>query len=194
MTSLSKLTFALQSQSALIPSLPLPPGTAVLGRSSKCTLVVKQETVSRCHAIVVVSDDGVKVEDLNSVNGVYIDDLQVKKAFVSPGQTLRFGSVPFVLAQQVQGNEEESEIDTVTCEKGDQAQPRQLLRPLTHGQSRVLPLLLKGHSERQIAEQLGLSVATVHNNVSAIYRAYQVHSRAELLVLLLATKQSLGEP
>ena len=43
---------------------------------------------------------------------------------------------------------------------------------------------MAGFAEKAVAAQLGLSRHTVHNHVRAIYRAYGVRSRAELLARL----------
>jgi DNA-binding CsgD family transcriptional regulator len=46
----------------------------------------------------------------------------------------------------------------------------------------VLEQLLTGASEKQIADQLGLTPQTLHQYVKAVYRAANVRSRAELIV------------
>ncbi len=46
----------------------------------------------------------------------------------------------------------------------------------------TLKCLLEGDSEKQVAARMGLSQATVHQYVTALYRHYEVTSRAELLV------------
>jgi DNA-binding CsgD family transcriptional regulator len=52
---------------------------------------------------------------------------------------------------------------------------------LSPRQGQVLSLLCEGLSEKQVARRLDLSVNTVHVYVKALYRAYGVASRAELL-------------
>jgi DNA-binding CsgD family transcriptional regulator len=47
--------------------------------------------------------------------------------------------------------------------------------------SQTLQLLLQGHSEKQIANQLELSRHTVHNYVKALHQRFEVCSRGELL-------------
>jgi DNA-binding CsgD family transcriptional regulator len=47
--------------------------------------------------------------------------------------------------------------------------------------SQTLQLLLQGDSEKQVAIKLKLSRNTVHSYVKAIYRRYEVQTRAELL-------------
>ena len=50
----------------------------------------------------------------------------------------------------------------------------------------VLDALLTGQSEKHMAATLGLSPHTVHQHVTTIYRAFGVHSRAELMRACLA--------
>ncbi|MGH3009612.1 MAG: LuxR C-terminal-related transcriptional regulator [Gaiellaceae bacterium] len=65
----------------------------------------------------------------------------------------------------------------------ERGRPRQS-RPseLTPRQHEVLLLLARGCSTRQIAESLGLSIATVRNHVSGLLRALSVNSRIEALI------------
>ncbi|MBY0456286.1 MAG: helix-turn-helix transcriptional regulator [Gemmataceae bacterium] len=56
----------------------------------------------------------------------------------------------------------------------------------------ALACLLEGDSEKQIALRMGLSRATVHQYVTALYRHYQVTSRAELLARVLRRSAPSG--
>ncbi len=47
----------------------------------------------------------------------------------------------------------------------------------------VFVCLLSGDGDKQIAARLGLSVHTIHEYVTALYRRFDVHSRAELFSL-----------
>jgi len=58
--------------------------------------------------------------------------------------------------------------------------------PLPAAERRVLRLLLTGASEKNIAHELGLTPATVHQYVVGIYRKFGVCSRAALMRLWLA--------
>jgi DNA-binding CsgD family transcriptional regulator len=49
----------------------------------------------------------------------------------------------------------------------------------------TLACLLEGDSEKQVAARLGLSPATTHQYVTALYRHFGVRSRAQLLVHIL---------
>lgn len=55
------------------------------------------------------------------------------------------------------------------------------LSSLTSRRLEVLSYLIKGDSEKQIAFQLGVGRATIHDHVLAIYRHFDVSSRGELL-------------
>jgi DNA-binding CsgD family transcriptional regulator len=57
---------------------------------------------------------------------------------------------------------------------------------LSRRQRETLQALVEGASDKQIAARLGLSVHTVHHYVTALYRAYGVGGRGELMALLLA--------
>lgn len=54
-------------------------------------------------------------------------------------------------------------------------------KPLSGRLWQVLRCLVAGHSEKQIAIVLEISEHTVHVYVKDLYRAYAVHTRAELL-------------
>jgi DNA-binding CsgD family transcriptional regulator len=52
----------------------------------------------------------------------------------------------------------------------------------------TLEQLLGGASEKEIADRMGLSAHTVHQYVKAVYRAFRVRSRAELMARCLARR------
>jgi DNA-binding NarL/FixJ family response regulator len=63
---------------------------------------------------------------------------------------------------------------------GDAAEPAEF--GLTERQSEVLALMTRGKSNRDIAEQLGLSEGTVKIHITAIFKALGVSSRTQALV------------
>lgn len=62
--------------------------------------------------------------------------------------------------------------------------------PLTKREKEVVVLLVAGGSTRQIAEQTGLTVATVHTYLKRIYSKLGVHSRVELVARMVGTVAS----
>jgi DNA-binding NarL/FixJ family response regulator len=132
-----------------------------------------------------------RVTDLGSKNGTFIDDVRVAGTAVAALRSrVRFGSLDFLATGHEDGKEElDSSMDT---EKPSPPDPARIggaeSEPLSAAQRRVLNLLVNGLSEKRIALRLDLSPCTVHNHIGAIYRAFGVHSRAELLVRALSGK------
>ena len=61
------------------------------GRSIINDLVLTDKAVSGTHFEIVVRDDGYRLRDLKSRNGVFVGDLQVREVFLRPGVTFRTG-------------------------------------------------------------------------------------------------------
>lgn len=62
-----------------------------VGRDPECDIFLNDVTVSRDHALLVVSPDGVSVEDKGSLNGTYVNDILVDKARLHNGDALQVG-------------------------------------------------------------------------------------------------------
>jgi DNA-binding CsgD family transcriptional regulator len=176
-------SFILHNQSSTYVSkfFKLTAGRFVLGRSLECDFVVMDETVSRRHAEITVAAGCVRVRDLESRNGTFLNDSRINECVVSPGQIVRFGDVTFALSMpRPDFQQPEAEEETASCASADQKIDFDRTK-FSVAECRVLDLLLSGLAEKEIATQLHLSQHTVHNHVRAIYRIVEVHSRAELL-------------
>ena len=179
---------ALRSESASVTATTFlfASGTAILGRSSKCDLTVKHETISRRHAELAVMDQAISVRDLGSCNGTFIDNERIVNAILREGQFAKFGSVVFrAILVFPEDPDPGSEIETVKCSIAD-APNHGANGDLSGAQRRVLAFLLEGLAEKNVASRLKISRTTVHNHIQAIYRIFNVHSRAELLIRMLA--------
>src|SRR5262249_6901013 len=62
---------------------------------------------------------------------------------------------------------------------------RATIESLPPRQREALDCLLRGDSEKRAAAKMGVSPHTLHNYVKALYAAFGVSSRAELLALCL---------
>ncbi|HEV2855521.1 MAG TPA: adenylate/guanylate cyclase domain-containing protein [Thermoanaerobaculia bacterium] len=84
------------------PSVLVTGGRSFLvGRSASCDLPVQDPTVSRRHAELELVGPGVRVKDLGSTNGTYLDGVRVIDALATPGSRVAFGKVDFeVVAEQ----------------------------------------------------------------------------------------------
>src|SRR3954454_6256458 len=69
-----------------------PTGDAVIGREG-VDIVLADPEVSRRHAAIRRSGDGVAIEDLGSTNGTFVNDRRITGVVVlSDGDTVRFGN------------------------------------------------------------------------------------------------------
>lgn len=75
--------------------------TTVIGRAEDCGLRIPLPNVSRRHCEIAVSGDTIKVKDLGSANGTYVNNERVDEAELSAGDRVLIGSVVFTL--QVDG-------------------------------------------------------------------------------------------
>jgi DNA-binding CsgD family transcriptional regulator len=167
-----------------------------VGRSSRCAFVVGDLSVSRFHAEVTVEAETVRVKDLGSKNGIYIDGARVKEAELHPGQSVSFGNVLFHVVSDSRPDapaDDNSAVSTHFVHSKPARQPPSL-NLLSKGQIRVLDLLLAGLAEKEVAVKLEISQHTVHNHVKEIYRKMGVSSRPELLALFVADSKKPRKP
>jgi len=86
-----------------------PAGRIIVGRSPDNEIYIKSKFVSRHHAQLVSDQDGCMIEDLNSTNGVFMGEKQVKKHRLKNGDVLTLGVHELVytdLRQSESANEE----------------------------------------------------------------------------------------
>jgi two-component system response regulator AtoC len=71
-------------------------GKLVIGRAATCDIVIDHETISRQHAALHVTADGVTVEDLGSANGTSVGGIALETGSRAPvplGAMIAFGEV-----------------------------------------------------------------------------------------------------
>ena len=183
--------FALLSCSTRIPAVTfgLATGVYLLGRSSKCDLVIRDNSISRRHAELVVMEETVGVRDLNSRNGIFVNGIRVGNAEVEVGDRVNFGRISVKIEASIDHTgPEDSGLETPR-HRSMAPSSKNVLGALSAAQQRVFDLLLEGLPEKKVAIRLNLSPTTVHNHIQAIYRIFKVHSRSELLVSLLRVRR-----
>lgn len=70
---------------------------AVIGRQPDCDIPVPAEEISRHHARLKITPEGVHVEDLGSANGSFINNQRIQSGLLKPGEELRLDNVRFLL-------------------------------------------------------------------------------------------------
>ena len=68
-----------------------------IGRGKKCDLVFPSTHLSRVHAQITLSSEGLVLEDLNSVNGTSVNGEKVVKVQLSPGDRIQMDTYSFIL-------------------------------------------------------------------------------------------------
>jgi putative secretion ATPase (PEP-CTERM system associated) len=74
-----------------VQELMLPLGRVIVGRSSDNEIFIKSKFVSRHHAQLVSDANGCVIEDLNSTNGVFLGEKQIKKYRLRDGDVVSLG-------------------------------------------------------------------------------------------------------
>ncbi|MCB9837977.1 MAG: FHA domain-containing protein [Phycisphaeraceae bacterium] len=73
-------------------------GKCVIGRDAACDLQIPTPSVSRHHCEVVIDGDNLIVRDLNSSNGVFLNEARVKgETHAAPGDRLAVGPIIFTI-------------------------------------------------------------------------------------------------
>ncbi len=91
-TATSHITqIEVQTDGETVSVQSFPPGRVIVGRSPDNEIYIKSKFVSRHHAQLVSDDRGCVVEDLNSTNGVFLDDKQIKKRRLQDGDIVSLG-------------------------------------------------------------------------------------------------------
>ncbi len=81
----------------------------VLGRLPECDIQLNSNMVSRKHAQLLVSEDGVKVEDLGSGNGTFLNGQKIEgQVKLKNGDRLKFGPILF----RFEGDDDSSSDDS----------------------------------------------------------------------------------
>ncbi len=65
---------------------------ATVGRSESCDFVVPEKDISRRHARLERTETGLRIIDLDSAGGIWMDDSQVTRRELQPGERIRIGS------------------------------------------------------------------------------------------------------
>ncbi len=75
----------------LVDEYTFPLGRIIVGRSPDNEVYIKSKFVSRHHAQLISDDTGCVIEDLNSTNGVFLGEKQVKKYRLRDGDKISVG-------------------------------------------------------------------------------------------------------
>jgi len=69
----------------------------VIGKGSECDLVLNEPSMSRRHAVIENTSDGLFLRDLGSVNGTFVNGTSVRDTVLRPGDQLAFDQNRFLI-------------------------------------------------------------------------------------------------
>ena len=96
---------------------PLRLGETLIGRSPYCSIVINDGLVSRQHAAIRVTREGMQVEDLGSRNGTFVNRQRVSGTQVlSPGDRIEIGGHPLEIELESREDRPHRETLAVTAE------------------------------------------------------------------------------
>ena len=81
------------------------PSRLLAGKSTSCQICLTDPSVSRRHAAFDVVDRRLRLTDLNSSNGTYVNGIAIVEVFLDGGEFVRMGETTFHVQQEEQGKE-----------------------------------------------------------------------------------------
>jgi hypothetical protein len=85
----------------------------IIGRREDCDLRIPVSDVSRKHCRLVRTDDGIRIEDLGSSNGTYVNGERIQEGDLHAGDVLGIGPVQFTV--QIDGVPHDEELEPPTA-------------------------------------------------------------------------------
>lgn len=123
--------------------------TLLVGRDPNAQLSIEDVSVSRRHAVIENHDGADVVQDLESTNGTWVNDLRVLARRLEPGDRLRFGNQIFTYlsASSLEAQYHESVYKIMTTDGLTQAYNKRFLmesvdREISRARRRNSPLSL----------------------------------------------------
>ncbi|HEY4242998.1 MAG TPA: sigma 54-interacting transcriptional regulator [Kofleriaceae bacterium] len=97
-TAARSYTLAVMSEGGAPQVVALGARPITVGAGGTCDLVLTDPQVSRRHAEVAITPEGVRVKDLGSTNGTWWQGSRVGEAVIPAGATVQFGATPVRIA------------------------------------------------------------------------------------------------
>ncbi len=89
----------------LLQEIDLYRGVTLIGRSPDCQVTIEDPLVSRQHARIVIDDNGPRVEDLKSRNGVKVNGQPIRGSHkLKEGDRVRIGTQELVFCEIAEGS------------------------------------------------------------------------------------------
>ena len=152
-----------------------------IGRADDNDLILAQDpTVSRQHAVLERIDDDWRIRDLSSSNGTFVNGMRITTpTLINPGDRVSVGSSSLNL---VDGTTDVLASLGQTVLVGTEVADT---LGLSKREAEVLRLVASGQTDGEIAEQLFISVKTVHSHLDRIRDKSGLRRRVDLTRLAI---------
>lgn len=164
----------------------------VIGRETDCQFVLKHGLASRHHAKFSEVPDGLVVEDLGSLNGVFVNQRRiVEPTVLAHGDVVAIGLDSFeVMDVHVVPRAKRSTIPLPPYARADVDGPEPVtvapqLGVLTDREREVFELIVLGFTQKEIGAKLFVSIKTVETHRAHIADKLSCRSRAELVAFAI---------
>jgi len=95
------------TQQGKAQAVPLNSNRTLIGRLDDCQVRVRSGKISRHHCEVVLEDGALKLRDLGSSNGTFLNQERIEEAELKAGDLIAVGSLVFLV--QINGDPDEFE-------------------------------------------------------------------------------------
>lgn len=169
-------------------SVPLEKEDTIIGRSTECQIILNAPSVSRRHCIIKMRGNAVRLLDLESKNGSFVNGVKLNgERELRHNDLIRLGELELLYEQhssdsELDDDENEEEKTQIDIKKQHEEGFIQKYR-ISQREEEVLYLLIKGLKVKDISERLFISAGTAKNHVLSIYSKTDCHSRIELASL-----------
>lgn len=150
-----------------------------VGRGPNNTIIIADPQVSRSHATLDrIRGSGWRIQDLGSRNGTFINGIPVggRPVAFGFGDEVRVGDTSIRVRE---GDLDDADAATV------QGAAKAATEVLSRRERAVLQLVAIGSTDAQIAEQLTISIHTVHSHLDSIRAKTGARRRPEMVRLAL---------
>jgi len=96
-------------------------GRILVGRAESCDFVINSNIVSAVHAVLEITPKGVKLFDMNSKNGTYINGSKIITQDIRVGDTVAFGNVKFTFKEYISSDQMPPVLDSLEPGHGEAA-------------------------------------------------------------------------
>lgn len=163
----------------------LLPGVSRVGRDPICEIQLADESVSRRHATIRVDDDGARVADDASRNGVRVNGERIRGPhLLADGDRIHVGTIEMVF--EIADDETDASLFGAGTRPIPKPKPvEDVLGVLSPREREVLARLARGEAHRDIADALQVSTKTIETYRARIGEKLGVRGRADLVRIAL---------